>query len=161
MPNRSNPSPRKQLYLLTFAHAVVDAYATTLPHLLPLLFRKLVSPSTSWSSLAGLLIAISGVFNSFSQVIFGRLADRGRTAHFLILGVAIPAVCSSLMGVVPSLFLLILLLVIGGMGVAAFHPPAAVRAATLAKQGRGFGVSLFITGGSFPIQSPLLFARRR
>ena len=148
MHNPSNPSPRKQLYLLTFAHAVVDAYATTLPHLLPLLFRKLVSQTTSWSSLAGLLIAISGVFNSFSQVVFGRLADRGRTAHFLILGVAIPAVCTSLMGVVPSLFLLMLLLVIGGMGVAAFHPPAAVQAGALAKRGRGFGVSLFITGGN-------------
>ena len=34
------------------------------------------------------------------------------------------------------------------MGVAAFHPPAAVQAAALAQRGRGFGVSLFITGGN-------------
>ena len=148
MLDKSNTTLRNRLYLLTFAHAVVDTYATTLPHLLPLLFRKLVSQTTSWSSLTGLLIAVSGVFNSFSQVVFGQLADRGRTAHFLILGVAIPSVCTSLMGVVPSLFLLMLLLIIGGMGVAAFHPPAAVQAAASAKRGRGFGVSLFITGGN-------------
>ena len=90
MRDKSNTTLRNRLYLLTFAHAVVDAYSTTLPHLLPLLFRKLVSHTTSWSSLAGLLIAVSGVFNSFSQVIFGQLADRGRTAVFLIIGVAIP-----------------------------------------------------------------------
>ena len=148
MLDKSNTTLRNRLYLLTFAHAVVDAYSTTLPHLLPLLFRKLVSQTTSWSSLAGLLIAVSGVFNSFSQVVFGQLADRGRTAYFLILGVAIPSVCTSLMGVVPSLLTLMLLLVIGGMAVAAFHPPAAVQAAVLAKRGRGFGVSLFITGGN-------------
>lgn len=148
MLDKSNTALRNRLYLLTFAHAVVDAYSTTLPHLLPLLFRKLVSQTTSWSSLAGLLIAVSGVFNSFSQVLFGQLADRGRTVYFLILGVAIPSVCTSLMGVAPSLFALILLLIIGGMAVAAFHPPAAVQAALLAKRGRGFGVSLFITGGN-------------
>ena len=148
MLDKSNTVLRNRLYLLTFAHAVVDAYATTLPHLLPLLFRKLVSQTTSWSSLAGLLIAVSGVFNSFSQVLFGQLADRGRTAVFLIFGVAIPSVCTSLMGVVPSLLTLMLLLIIGGMAVAAFHPPAAVQAAVLAKRGRGFGVSLFITGGN-------------
>ena len=133
--DKSNTTLRNRLYLLTFAHAVVDAYSTTLPHLLPLLFRKLVSQTTSWSSLAGLLIAVSGVFNSFSQVLFGQLADRGRTAYFLILGVAIPSVCTSLMGVVPSLLTLMLLLVIGGMAVAAFHPPAAVQAAVLARRG--------------------------
>ena len=148
MPDKSHTTLRNRLYLLTFAHAVVDTYATTLPHLLPLLFRKLASQTTSWSSLAGMLIAVSGVFNSFSQVLFGQLADRGRTVHFLILGVAIPSVCTSLMGVASSLLLLMLLLIIGGMGVAAFHPPAAVQAAALAKRGRGFGVSLFITGGN-------------
>ena len=148
MLDKSNTTLRNRLYLLTFAHAVVDAYSTTLPHLLPLLFRKLVSHTTSWSSLAGLLIAVSGVFNSFSQVVFGQLADRGRTAYFLIFGVAIPSVCTSLMGVVPSILTLMLLLIIGGMAVAAFHPPAAVQAAVLAKRGRGFGVSLFITGGN-------------
>ena len=148
IPDKSSTTLRNRLYLLTFAHAIVDAYSTTLPHILPLLFRKLVSQTTSWSSLAGLLIAVSGIFNSFSQVLFGQLADRGRTALFLILGVAIPSVCTSLMGIVPSLFQLMLLLVIGGMAVAAFHPPAAVQAAALAKRGRGFGVSLFITGGN-------------
>ena len=137
MLDKSNTTLRNRLYLLTFTHAVVDTYATTLPHLLPLLFRKLVSQTTSWSSLAGLIIAVSGVFNSFSQVLFGQLADRGRAAHFLILGVAIPSVCTSLMGVVPSLLTLMLLLIIGGMGVAAFHPPAAVQAAALAQRGEG------------------------
>ena len=40
MLDKSNTTLRNRLYLLTFAHAVVDAYSTTLPHLLPLLFRK-------------------------------------------------------------------------------------------------------------------------
>ena len=148
MADKPKLSPHKQLYLLTFAHAVVDTYAAALPHLLPLLLKKLVSETASWNRLVGRLIAVSGVFNSLSQVIFGQLADRAKTVHFLTFGVGLPAVCTSLLGDVPSVLLLMLLLVIGGMGVAAFHPQAVAQAAALARRGRGFGVSLFITGGN-------------
>jgi FSR family fosmidomycin resistance protein-like MFS transporter len=145
---KSALSARKQLWLLTFAHAVVDTYALTLSHLLPLLLRKFAIPATSWDRLTGVIIAVSAAFNSLNQVTFGLLSDRIRTIHILTFGIALTAVCTSLLGVVPTFFLLLVLLAIGGLGVAAFHPQAAVQAASLAKQGKGFGVSLFITGGN-------------
>ncbi len=148
MPNTSKSSLRNQLYLLIFAHSVVDTYALTLPHLLPLLLKKLASQTLLQNSVAGRIIAVSSAFSSLGQVVFGRLADRTQSIHFLTFGIALTAVCTSLMGVVPSIPLLLLTLAIGGAGIAAFHPRATVRAAALAKQGRGFGVSLFITGGN-------------
>ncbi|MCH8291583.1 MFS transporter [Candidatus Poribacteria bacterium] len=148
MSDKSVSSPQNRLYFLTFVHLVVDSYATVLPHLLPLLLTKLASQTVARNSLAGLLISVYSTFSAFNQVIFGWLADRVRTVHFLTLGVVFSAVSLSLLGVVPSLFLLMLFLVIGGAGVAAFHPQATAQAATLARQGRGFGVSLFLTGGN-------------
>lgn len=145
---KSALSPRKQLWLLTFAHAVVDTYALTLSHLLPLLLRKFAIPMASWDRLTGIIIAVSAAFNSLNQVTFGLLSDRIRTIHILTFGIMVTAVCTSLLGVVSTFFLLLVLLAIGGLGVAAFHPQAAVQAASLAKQGKGFGVSLFITGGN-------------
>ena len=145
---KSALSARKQLWLLTFAHAVVDTYALILPHLLPLLLRKFAIPMASWDRLTGIIIAVSAAFNSLNQVTFGFLSDRIRTIHILTFGIAVTAVCTSLLGVAPTFFLLLVLLAIGGLGVAAFHPQAAVQAASLAKQGKGFGVSLFITGGN-------------
>ena len=148
MSNTSTPPPHRQLYFLTFVHAVVDSYATVLPHLLPLLLKKLASGTAARNSLAGLLIAVYSGFSSLAQVFFGWLEDRVRSVHFLTVGVALTAFCMSMLGIAPFLFLVIILLIIGGAGVAAFHPQATVQAAALAKQSRGFGVSLFLAGGN-------------
>ncbi|MCZ6680519.1 MAG: MFS transporter [Candidatus Poribacteria bacterium] len=148
MSNTSNPSPRKLLYFLTFVHTTIDSYATVLPHLLPLLLEKLASQAAARNSLAGILISVYSLFSSLGQVLFGWLADRIKTIHFLTFGVGLTAVCLSLLGMAHSLFLVLLLLAIGGAGVAAFHPQATAQAAALAKHNRGFGVSLFLTGGN-------------
>lgn len=148
MPNSSKLSPRNKLYFLTFFHYVVDSYATVLPHLLPLLLNKLVSQTASRNSRAGDLISASFTFSALGQILFGWLSDRVKTIHFLTFGIALPAVCMSLIGVAPSFFLLILLLIFGGLGVAAFHPQGTTQAAALSKQSRGLGVSFFLTGGN-------------
>ena len=141
-------SPRNQLYFLTLVHTVVDSYATVLPHLLPLLLNKLVSQTARRNSLAGLLVFVFSFCSSIGQILFGWLADRARTVHFLTLGVMLSAVCLSLLGLAPTLFLAMGLLGAGGVGVAAFHPQATAQAAALSRRSRGFGVSLFLTGGN-------------
>ncbi len=142
------PSPRQQLYFLTFVHTVLDSYATVLPHLLPLLLKKLASQTAARNSLAGVLISVYSCFGSLGQVFFGWLSDRVKTIHFVTFGVVLTVACLSLLGVAPSLLLVLVLLAIGGCGVAAFHPQATAQAAALAKGGRGFGVSVFLTGGN-------------
>ena len=148
MSNTSIPSPRKQLYFLTFVHTVIDSYATVLPHLLPLLLKKLASQTVARNSLAGIIISVYSAFSSLGQIFFGWVSDRGKTIHFVTFGVALTAASLSLLGIAPSLFLVLVLLGFGGCGVAAFHPQATAQAAALVKGERGFGVSIFLTGGN-------------
>ena len=143
----SKPSSRKQFYFLTLSHTVLDSYATLLSHLQPLLLTKLATAATR-NSLAGNFVAIYSVFSSFGQIIFGWLSDRVQTVHFLTIGVGFSAIGLSLLWLAPSANIVYLLLAIGGIGIAAFHPQATTYAGALAAQGRGIGISIFLTGGN-------------
>lgn len=144
---QNTPSTQKQFYFLTFTHTVLDSYATLLSHLLPLLLTKLVTTAAR-NSFAGTLVSLYSVFSSLGQILFGWLSDRVRTVHFLTFGVFFTAVCLSLLGLAPSKSIVYLLLAIGGLGVAAFHPQATTYAGALATEGRGLGTSIFLTGGN-------------
>ena len=150
MKNNQNPpsaSNRKKFYFLTFAHTTLDSYATLLSHLQPLLLTKLASAATR-NSLAGNFISIYSIFSSLGQILFGWLSDRVRTVHFLTFGVAFTAIGLSLLWVAPSHYIVYLLLAVGGIGVASFHPQATTYAGALAAERRGMGISVFLTGGN-------------
>lgn len=149
MSKPSKLSPRKQLYLLTCVHAVVDTYATVFPHVLPILLKKLVPQTSARNSYAGVLISVFSNFGSLGQLPFGWLSDRVRTVHFLTFGIAVSATGMSMLGIAPSFLMLVLLVAIGGSGIAAFHPQATAQSAALSKHNTGFGVSLFLMGGNF------------
>ena len=142
----SQASPRKQFYFLTLSHTVLDSYATLLSHLQPRLLEKLASAANR-NSLAGNFVSIYSLFSSFGQILFGWLSDRVRTVHFVTFGVALTAIGLSLLWVAPTVNTVYLLLAIGGIGIAAFHPQATAYAGALAK-GRGMGTSVFLTGGN-------------
>ena len=143
----SKASSRKQFYFLTLSHTVLDSYATLLSHLQPLLLTKLATAATR-NSVAGNFISIYSVFSSLGQIFFGWLSDRVRTVHFVTFGVALTAIGLSLLWVAPSPFIVYVLLAIGGIGIAAFHPQATAYAGALAAGGRGIGTSIFLTGGN-------------
>lgn len=144
---QNTPSTQKQFYFLTFTHTVLDSYATLLSHLLPLLLTKLVTTAAR-NSFAGTLVSLYSVFSSLGQILFGWLSDRVRTVHFLTFGIFFTAVCLSLLGLAPTKLSVYLLLAVGGLGVAAFHPQATTYAGALATEGRGLGTSIFLTGGN-------------
>jgi len=144
LPSASN---RKKFYFLTFAHTTLDSYATLLSHLQPLLLTKLASAATR-NSLAGNFISVYSVFSSLGQILFGWLSDRVQTVHFLTFGVAFTAIGLSLLWLAPSHYTVYLLLAVGGLGVAAFHPQATTYAGALTAEGRGMGISVFLTGGN-------------
>ena len=146
-PDSSKPSTRQKFYFLTFLHTVLDSYATLLSHLQPLLLTKLATTAAR-NSLAGNFVSIYSVFSSFGQVLFGWLSDRLRTVHFLTIGVAFSAIGLSLLWLAPSANIVYLLLAIGGIGVAAFHPQATTYAGALASEQPGIGISIFLTGGN-------------
>lgn len=146
--NPSKASSRKQFYFLTLSHTVLDSYATLLSHLQPLLLKKLATSAATRNSLAGNFILIYSIFSSLGQILFGWLSDRVRTVHFLTFGVGLTAIGLSLLWVARSPNVVYLLLTIGGLGVASFHPQATTYAGALATEGRGMGISIFLTGGN-------------
>lgn len=143
----SETSTRIQFYFLTFIHTVLDSYANLFPHLQPRLTKTLASVG-SRNSFAGILISLYSIFSLLGQVFFGWLSDRKQSVHYITLGVAFTAVGLSLVGVIPSVYVVFLLLALGGLGVAAFHPQATTYAGALAAEMRGMGISIFLTGGN-------------
>jgi FSR family fosmidomycin resistance protein-like MFS transporter len=65
----------------------------------------------------------------------------------------------SRLGLATSRLMLAVILVAGGLGAAAFHPPAAALAHRLGGRRRGFAMSVYITGGTLGFSlGPLCFA---
>ena len=143
----TNPAARNQFIFLTFTHTILDSYATLFPHILPFILDRFAK-SFARNTFAGVLISLFSIFSSLGQVFFGWLSDRIRSVHFITFGVACSAIGFSLVGIAPSVWIVFILLAIGGLGVAAFHPQATTYAGALAAETRGMGIAIFLTGGN-------------
>lgn len=132
-----------RLAVLSAAHFTIDSYSSFFTPLLPLLVQKLGLSLT----LVGTLVALASLSSSFSQPLFGVLADRLSRPWFVAFGPLVAAVFLASVGLAPSYAALVALLMAGGLGVAAFHPQSAALAADASPR-RGLGMSLFITGGT-------------
>jgi FSR family fosmidomycin resistance protein-like MFS transporter len=76
-----------------------------------------------------------------------------------MLGPVVSVAVLSLIGLAGTQLALAAILVAGGLGAAAFHPPAAALAHRLGGERRGFAMSVYITGGTLGFSlGPLLFA---
>tara|TARA_B100000530_G_C15927781_1_gene475662 strand:- start:1170 stop:2381 length:1212 start_codon:yes stop_codon:yes gene_type:complete len=127
------------------AHLLNDAYASFLHPLLPRLMDKLGLSIT----LAAALSMIFSLSSSIMQPMAGYLADRFGRKVFVIAGPLISGVFLSLIGLAPSLSVLLAILLLGGIGSAVFHPPGAAMAARTAEgKGSGLRMSFFSCCGS-------------
>ncbi len=100
-------------------------------------------------ALAATLAMALSISSSLLQPVFGYLADRHGRRAFLAAGPVVAGIFLSLIGAAQSIVILLAVLTLGGLGSAAFHPPAASLAARAA-EGRGSGVrlSVFSFGGA-------------
>lgn len=136
-------------------HFIVDGYSNILAPLLPLLIPRLGLSLAA----AGTLTMLFQMAASVSQVAFGHLADRWRPRVLLLGGPFLAVAVLSFAGTATSPVRLALLLLIGGLGGAAFHPPAAAVAYRLGGVRPGLAMSVHITGGSLGFSlGPLMFA---
>jgi FSR family fosmidomycin resistance protein-like MFS transporter len=140
---------------LAATHFTVDAYSNIYAPLLPLLIPHLGMSLAA----AGALTMCFQLAASVSQLGFGQLADRWRPRLLLLVGPIASVLVLSAIGLAGSMWTLALVLVLGGLGGAAFHPPAAALVHKAAGRRQGFAMSLHITGGSIGFSlGPLLFA---
>ncbi|HET7696468.1 MAG TPA: MFS transporter [Vicinamibacterales bacterium] len=141
--------------LMASAHFMVDGYGNIYAPLLPLLIPKL---NLSLAA-AGTLTMLYQMAASVAQVGFGHVADRWRPRALVMIGPVIAVTVLSFVGVAPNAPVLAALLIVGGLGGAAFHPPAAALAHRLGGDQRGLAMSVHITGGTLGFSmGPLLFA---
>ena len=129
---------------LSVGHFVTDLYPAFLPPLLPLLVDKFQLTFTR----ASLLAAVLSLSASLTQPIFGYLSDRLGGRKMILWGPVVAALSLSFIGLAHQYSLLTLLLIVGGLGVASFHPEAAALAASLSQRKRTLGMSIFMLGGN-------------
>lgn len=141
--------------LMASAHMVVDGYGNIFAPLLPLLIPRLGLSLTA----AGTLTMLYQMAASVSQVGFGHLADRWRPRLLVMAGPIVSVSVLAQIGIAPSITGLAVILLVGGLGGAAFHPPAAALAHRLGGSRPGLAMSVHITGGTLGFSlGPLLFA---
>ncbi|MFB3777728.1 MAG: MFS transporter [Bryobacteraceae bacterium] len=132
------------IFLLSCGHLSVDLYACALGALQPLLVQRYHTSLTQAGILGGLLVFSSSVM----QPAYGYLSDRFHTRLFAVLGPAVAGVFISSLGLAPSYEWLLLLVFLGGAGVAAYHPQASARAAQGVEEGRAGAMAFFVSSGT-------------
>jgi FSR family fosmidomycin resistance protein-like MFS transporter len=131
------------LAALTAAHLLVDTFAASVHPLWPDLERRL-GGGPGMIQAAFLLWSLT---TSASQLVFGYLGDRHRGDWLLWAGPMVGVACMGAIGLSDSLPALGGLLILGGLGVAAFHPEAAAAVGQAMPESRSRAMSLFATGG--------------
>ena len=82
------------------------------------------------------------------QPLFGLWSDRRGALVALPAGVAVAGIGIALAAVAPSYWLVLLLVVVSGLGVAAYHPEGSKFAAYASGEKRASGMSAFSIGGN-------------
>jgi FSR family fosmidomycin resistance protein-like MFS transporter len=143
------------IWKVASTHIVVDAYNNIYAPLLPLLIPQFGLSLKA----AGVIAMCFQMANSVSQLGFGALADRWRPRVLLVAGPLVAVTCMSLIGLAWSPLSLAVMLVIGGLGGAAFHPPAAALVYKMADHRKGLAMSTHLSGGSLGFAAaPVMFA---
>ena len=141
--------------IVALAHGLNDAYAAFLHPLLPRIMDDMGLSITRTATLA----VVFSIASALPQPLFGYLADRRGRRIFAVAGPLISGVFIACIGFASSFWVLTILLMLGGLGSAAFHPPGASYAVRVG-EGRGGGArySFFAFGGALGFATGPLIA---
>src|SRR5919202_407742 len=133
---------KRAMGLLAAGHLGTDFANGALPALLPFLVDRFDLSYT----LAATLILASAISSSVIQPFFGLWSDRRGAFWLLPLGVAVSGIGIAFAADAPSYWLELLLVVVSGGGVAAYHPEGSKFAAYASGRRRASGMSPFSRG---------------
>jgi FSR family fosmidomycin resistance protein-like MFS transporter len=135
---------RRAILLLSAGHLFTDLNQGAMPALLPFYVEAY---QLSYQQAAGLVFAAT-VASSVVQPLFGRYADRSSAAWLMPAGVLAAGVGLALTGAAGSYGLMAAVLVLSGLGVAAFHPEAARSMNAASGPRKATAMSVFSMGGN-------------
>ena len=129
---------------LSGGHLAADFASGSVPALIPFLTDRF---DLSYA-LAALLLLAATVSSSLVQPLFGLLSDRHGAVWLIPGGVMLAAAGVGGAAVSPLYPLVLVLVFLGGLGIAAFHPEGAKFAAYASGRKRASGMSYFNVGGN-------------
>src|SRR5207248_11280401 len=129
---------------LSGGHLAVDFASGSVPALIPFLTDRF----HLGYALAAMLLLASTVSSALVQPLFGLWSDRRGALWLIPGGTILAAVGVGLAAVTPVYGLVLVLVLVGGLGVAAFHPEGAKYAAYASGRKRASGMSYFNIGGN-------------
>jgi FSR family fosmidomycin resistance protein-like MFS transporter len=132
------------LVSLAGGHFVVDMVVGALPALLPLYVREFRLSDLA----ASMILGASLLASSAVQPLFGVVADRRAAPWLLYGGVAVGAAGMAASGAVSGYAMVLALVVVSGLGIAAYHPEAARVANRLSGGRPATGLAWFMVGGN-------------
>jgi FSR family fosmidomycin resistance protein-like MFS transporter len=151
---------KRAMAALSAGHGATDFANGALPALLPFLVDRFDLSYT----LAAVVILASAASSSVIQPLFGAWSDRRGAIWLLPGGVALAGIGIALAAAAPAYWLVLLLVVVSGLGVAAYHPEGSKFAAYASGRKRASGMSLFSVGGNLgfalgpTVTTPLVLA---
>jgi FSR family fosmidomycin resistance protein-like MFS transporter len=134
---------RAGLRLLTVAHAFTDLNQGVLPVMIPFLVAQRHLSLT----VAATLVLAANLLGSVVQLAFGHLSDKYPTAWVIPAAVVVAAGGTALVGLAPTLPLMLAGAMLMGFAVAAFHPEGSRFSNYFAGRKRSAGMSVFTVGG--------------
>ncbi|UCF93078.1 MAG: MFS transporter [Desulfobacterales bacterium] len=146
---------KKAIFALFLVHFTGDFFMSFVRPLLPVLADKFTLNLTQ----VGLITGISTFTAFLIQPIFGYLADRYRTRMILLSGSLLGMVCIPQVGIAPYFGMVLLLIGLGSISSAIYHPTAAGMVSAYAGRRTGLSMSLFGLGGTLGFTlGPIAFA---
>jgi len=130
--------------LLALGHLVIDTNQGSLPAILPFLKS---AHGLSYAQ-AGAIVLAANITSSIVQPLFGYFADQMARRWLLPLSVFVSGAGLALTGVAPGYAALLALVVVMGLGVAAYHPEGYRTAASVAGDRKATALSWFSLGGN-------------
>lgn len=135
---------RRSMAVLSGGHLFTDLNQGAVAALIPFF----VADRGFSLAAAGALVLAATVSSSVVQPIFGIFSDSRPLPLLMPLGVVLAGLGMALVGVVPGFAAIFLVVILSGLGVAAFHPEAARFANYVSGSRRARGMSFFSVGGN-------------
>lgn len=135
---------RRSVSVLSGGHLCIDLCQGAVPAFLPFLIAE---RHFSYAAAASLVLATS-LASSVIQPIFGSLADRFAAPWLMPLGLLLTGLGLTGAGLATGFWQIVLAMMVGGIGVATFHPEAARWMNLVAGQKRATAMSIFSLGGN-------------
>ncbi len=131
---------------MSLGHFITDAYSGFLNPIMPFIAAKIGITMAA----AALLISVSNLTSSLSQPFFGFIADKWQRRFFIFWGMMFASIFLSFLGIAGNIYILIICLILGHMGVSFFHPQATSIVSSYSKcPNNTKDMSIFIASGTF------------